>query len=201
MKLVATIFSYLFHPVFAPLFSAYILFQLPTYLNYKISEELIQFIYGVILLNLIITPILITFFLKRKNYINSFEMHTAKERVLPYFVSALFYIFTYFLFRMIQMPHFYLSIFFAAFVVIIVLFVFALFNKKISAHLAGLGGICGMLFMISRLLSVDTTFLMILFIILSGFVASSRMKLNAHSLSELALGFAIGFCVQLLIIS
>jgi len=162
--------------------------------------EMIRFIYGIVVLNLIVSPLFVSLYLKKKGFINSLEMKTTKERSIPYLVSSLFYIFTYFLFQQINFPPFYLAIFRAAIFVIIALMIFSLMGIKASAHLAGMGGLCGMIFMIAILLKVEISVLFIIFILLSGITASARYALKAHSLGELSLGFLLGFGMQLSIL-
>lgn len=199
MPFLARLLSYVFHPIFAPLTSMYILFQLPIYINYKMSSATMGFIYTVILVNLIITPLGVSLYLKRKGFINSLEMPLAKERTIPYLVSSLFYIFTYYLLEKIEFPPFYLAIFKAAALVIIALMLLSLLNIKASAHLAALGGICGMIFVVAFLLKIEITLLLVFFILLSGVVASARYALKAHSFTELIMGFLLGFGMQLFI--
>lgn len=131
--------------------------------------------------------------------ISSLEMHEVNERVIPYLISCIFYAFTYYLLVKISFPVYYLAVFMGATLTILTLLALALLKQKASAHLAGLGGICGMLITIALVLNVDTTNLLILFVILSGLVAFSRLALNAHKPSELVSGFLIGLSFQLFV--
>jgi len=201
MTLFAKILSYLFHPIFAPLYGIALLFSLPIYLNYKIQQQFINFTFSVVLLNLVISPILVSLYLKRKGIIQSLEMSTTKERVIPYLVSAVLYCVTFFLFRQIQMPALYLKFFLGAFLAVVILLIGALFAQKISAHLAALGGICGMLYSISMVSFTETLTWLLLAIIVSGFVASARIILKSHSSIELISGFLLGFGIQLILFS
>ena len=201
MNLFAKIVSYLFHPIFAPLYSVALLFSLPIYLNYKLPQQFINFTYSVVLLNLVVSPILVSLYLKRKGFIESLEMKTTKERVIPYLVSAILYAVTFFLFRQVQMPALYLKFFLGAFFAIVILLIATFFSQKISAHLAGLGGICGILYSISVINFTETLPWLMLAIIVSGFVASARVILKSHSGVELISGFFLGFGIQLILFS
>lgn len=201
MTFFAKFLSYIFHPIFAPLYSIALLFSLPIYLNYKIPQQFINFTFGVVILNLIVSPILVSLYLKRKGLIGSLEMKSAKERILPYLISAILYGVTFFLFRQIQMPALYLKFFLGASFAIVILLIGACFSQKISAHLAGLGGICGMLYSISIVTSTETLGWFLLAIVISGFVASARIALKSHSSLELISGFLLGFGIQLILFS
>ncbi len=201
MTFFAKILSYLFHPIFAPLYSVAVLFSFPIYVNYKLPQQFINFIYSVVLLNLVISPILVSIYLKRKGIIKSLEMKTTKERVIPYLVSAILYCVTFFLFRQIQMPALYLKFFLGAFFAIVVLLIGAILSQKISAHLAALGGVCGMLYSVSIVTFTETLPWLLLAIIVSGLVASARLILKSHSSIELVSGFLLGFGIQLILFS
>ena len=201
MNSFAKVLSYIFHPIFAPIYSVAILFSLPIYLNYKLPQQFVNFTFAVVALNLVVSPILISFYLKRKGLIDSLEMETTKERVLPYLTSAILYAVTFFLFRQVQMPAMYLTFFLGAFFAIIILLIGASFSQKISAHLAGLGGICGMLYSISVVTFTETLTWLLLGIIVSGLVGSARLALKSHSGLELISGFLLGFGIQLILFS
>lgn len=155
----------------------------------------------VVALNLVVSPILVSLYLKRKGVIDSLEMKTTKERMVPYLVSAILYIITFFLFRQIQLPALYLKFFLGASCSILILLIGAGFSQKISAHLAGLGGICGMLYSISIITFTETLGWLLIVILISGLVASSRLVLKSHTGIELISGFLLGFGIQLVIFS
>ncbi len=183
-----------------PLYSIFILFQLPTYLNYRYPSSYFLAIYGLVSINLILFPLVFSLYLKKNKMIQSLKMATVEERVLPYAFSVVMYLITYYLFYQIQFPSTYLNVFLGATMALISLLVFAFFKQKISAHLAGLGGLVGLLLVVNLLLGVNTLNLMLIGLILSGVVASARFLLNAHKLWQLLLGFLIGFSCQVILL-
>ena len=200
IKKTAQFISVLFHPLWVPLIGLYFLFKLPIFINYRLNEEYLYFIYIIFILNLILAPLFISLYLKRQKIIKSLEMNEVKERSIPYLVSILFYIFTYFLLSKISFPSFYLSLFKAATITILLLFIFSLLKMKFSAHLAALGGFLGMLFLVNLYFKMDTNLLIAFTFIITGLVASARLALNAHGFKELFFGFLIGFLSQLSLI-
>lgn len=189
--------SYIFHPIFLPLLSVFILFQLPFYINYKYTLEYRNAIYLILLLNTIILPVLACLYLLNRKVISSMGMPTAKERRIPYFVALVIFIFTLYLLEKINFPFIYLSFFRSVAMSLILLFFLAVANYKVSAHLCGFGGICGMLAVLSISFNVETFEILCLFLLLAGLVGSSRLYLKAHSIDELFLGFLIGFFAQM----
>jgi hypothetical protein len=201
MKSFAQFLSYLFHPIFAPLYAVALLFSLPIYFNYRLSQEFINFTFGVVTLNLVVSPILVSLYLKRKEIIGSLEMKTTKERILPYLVSSILYGVTFFLFRQVHMPALYLKFFLGAFLALVILLLGVGFSQKISAHLAALGGICGLLYSISIVTSTETLGWLLIAILISGFVAAARLALKSHTNIELISGFLLGFGIQVILFS
>ncbi|MEQ8623591.1 MAG: hypothetical protein RJQ00_02675 [Vicingaceae bacterium] len=193
MQKFARFVSYVFHPIFAPLISLYILFQLPLLQNYRLTEFYKQYIYGAMLINLVIVPLLMSFYFKRIGIIKSLEMKTLEERRTPYLMSLIFYFFTLLLLYYTKFPIVYVKAFLGATLVVGALYLFTFLKLKVSAHLSGIGGICGLLFVLSNIYMVELTNLLLLFIVLSGVVATARMTLKAHSYWELSLGFLLGF--------
>lgn len=200
MKRFATFLSYLLHPILSPLISLYILFQLPIVQNYRLSEEYFNFIYLVILINLILIPLTISFYFKDKGYIKSLKMETTQERRIPFLASSVLYVITYFVFQTIGFPEIYLKVFKAACIVVVVLSLLTFFHLKWSAHLSAMGGLLGMLIVVNQTFNINTMLLLIVFTLLSGLLASARLALGAHRLHELALGFSLGLAAQLAIL-
>ncbi len=200
IKRTAQFISVLFHPLWVPLIGLYFLFKLPIFINYRLNEEYLNFVYIIFTLNLVLAPLFISLYLKKQKIIKSLEMKEVKERSLPYLITILFYIFTYFLLSKISFPSFYLSLFKAATVAILLLFIFSLLKMKFSAHLAALGGFLGMLFLVNLYFKIDTNLLIAITLFFSGVVATARLILNAHGFKELFFGFLIGFLSQLSLI-
>ena len=196
MRLVAKLNSYLFHPIFAPLVSIYLLFELPIYLNYKYNQTYQHYVYAIIGLNLIIIPLLINLYLKKKKMISNLSMPNVNERVLPYLISCIFFTLTFFLLKEINFPDFYLKVFQAACLSVLTLLVLALLRQKISAHMVGLGGIIGMLSLVSIFFGLDLSILLVILFLIAGLTGSSRLYLNAHNLAQVFIGFAVGFAWQ-----
>lgn len=196
MKVVAKLNSYLFHPIFAPIMSIYLLFELPIYLNYKYNETYQHYVYAIIGLNLIIIPLLINLYLKKKKMISSLSMPNVNERVLPYLISCIFFTLTFFLLQEINFPELYLKVFQAACLSVLTLLILAMLKQKVSAHMVGIGGIIGMLTVVSTFFDLDLSILLVVAILIAGITASSRLYLNAHSLLQVFIGFAIGFAWQ-----
>ena len=87
--------SIIFQPIFVPLYSLVIIFNANTYITYAVQPEVKQFIYLITILNTIILPVGVFYYFYRTKLIQSFHMHTAKERSLPFLTTLVFHLSTF----------------------------------------------------------------------------------------------------------
>ena len=67
---------------------------------------------------------------------------------------------------------------------------------KISSHMVAMGAVMGAVTGISLLLAINLKLLIIMIILVSGLVAYSRLKLNAHFPVQVYAGFMLGVVVM-----
>ena len=84
--------------------------------------------------------------------------------------------------------------------VFLVFLIYFLLNWKVSAHMAGMGGIIGAIIAFSIKLSVNMVLALMIFILIAGLVGFARLKLNAHTPGQIYTGFMIGLLTQLLLV-
>lgn len=200
MKQAAQIISLVFHPIFAPLWAAVVLFQQPLYLNYSYPSSYYWAIYACLFFNLVFIPLSMIYYLKKQGLIESFQMQKVEERVYPYGIILLFYALTSWLFWSINLPVYYLAILLCSTLSIVFLLLLALLQVKVSAHLTAIAGILGMLITVNQIYGMDTLLLLSMAVILCGLIASSRLVLKAHKPTELVFGFFLGLGTQLLLL-
>lgn len=190
------VISYLLHPLLIPSLGLLILFNTNTYLNFSIPSEYKQVIYLLVFLNTFCMPFLVSYIMLRRKYIKSLEMKSSGERKLPYLVTLIFYGFTLYLLREASIPH--LIYLFLAGATAAVFFTLLINLKwKISAHMVGMGGLCGALIAFSLKLSVNILPFIFLFIFLSGLLGLARLKTGAHNPAQVYAGFLLGLITQL----
>ena len=143
--------------------------------------------------------------------IDSLEMKDKSERIGPYIITGIFYLW---MFRNFlsnpEIPPAYTSFVLGATIGLFIAFFINLFSK-ISAHAVGMGGLIAMV-LITMLryhhgpFTVDLAFLgvlqlnmsivLMLVIILAGLVGTSRLLLKAHEPQDVYGGFLVGFFAQ-----
>lgn len=196
LKTVAKFFSYVFHPLVIPTLGMIIIFNSNSYVNFAIPYELKREVIILVGFYTFVIPTLFTLFLQNRGYIQSLEMETTKERIIPYGFTIIFYFFTIYLMMKALIPPIIFNFMVGALVSVILAFVVNL-KWKISAHMIGIGGLTGALIASSFLLNVNLLSYITLCILISGLVASSRLFLNAHNPGQLIIGFFMGMICQI----
>jgi membrane-associated phospholipid phosphatase len=73
------------------------------------------------------------------------------------------------------------------------------FKLKISLHTAAIGGLMGFLIYFSYHYKLNIVIIFSILFILSGLIGTSRLKLKAHKISEVSLGYLIGIISQFIV--
>ncbi|MDB4655222.1 phosphatase PAP2 family protein [Flavobacteriales bacterium] len=190
-KKFAMAMSIIFQPIFVPIYSLIILFNADTYITYAVQSEVKKFIYLITLLNTVILPIGVFYYFYRAKLIDSFHMHTAKERSLPFLTTIVFHLSTFYLFTKAPMPSLFPNLVLGAVFSVATAFVINL-KWKVSIHMLGMGGIVGTIIGLILRYQVDAIQLVMALVILSGVVGYSRLRLDAHTPLQVYVGFVLG---------
>lgn len=190
-KKIANFVSYLFHPLLMPTYSLILLFQIKSYLYFAMPFKAKMAIIAIIFVNTAFIPALVFIFMKLRNIISSLKMEDRKERILPFFVTAVFYFGSFIILRKFHLPSIiYYLIFGSACLIIIALTIN--FWWKISIHMMGIGGLTGGLICASLYLSFNPLFFVPLAILIAGLIGFSRLKLLAHTPLQVYGGYLTG---------
>ncbi|MCF8459730.1 MAG: hypothetical protein K9G46_03330 [Flavobacteriales bacterium] len=190
-KKFATAISVIFQPIFVPLYSLIILFHAETFITYGVQPEVRKFIFLITFLNTIILPIGVFYYFYRTKLIDSFHMHTAKERSLPFLTTIVFHMSTFYMFSKAPMPSLFPNLILGAAFSVAVAFVINL-KWKVSIHMLGMGGIVGTILGLALRYQVNATELIMALVVVSGIVGYSRLKLDAHTPLQVYVGFVLG---------
>ncbi|MGQ1889643.1 PAP2 family protein [Thermophagus sp. OGC60D27] len=193
MKLFSKILSFLFHPMLMPtLGTFFILNSIPhhTLLPFAVKRLL----YIIVFTSTCLLPLsLLPLFLQVK-LIKSFEMKTSRERIFPALASAVFYFLGYYILSRLNISTLVESFQLASLFAIMVAAAIS-YYWKISLHALAAGGITGLVIAIMFGQSLDLFYLLSLIIIISGIISTARLYLNAHSPSQVYVGYLTGIIV------
>ena len=197
-KFLAKVFSIVFHPILLPTIGMIILFNSGSVLEF-IPYQAKKVILLIVFFSTAVLPLTFVPFFIFQKVVKSVQMDDAKERLIPFAVTSILYAFSYYLLIRLGAPN---TI--AKFILIGAITVFALFILsffwKVSAHMAGLGGLFGALIAVSFNLNVNLEYFIIPVAIVSGLLGFSRLLLNKHKPYQIYSGWLLGMAVALMVL-
>ncbi len=190
----AKFISWVFHPLFVPLFTLVLLFQQEYYFVLILTPEAKWFIAAIVFLNTCIFPALLMLFFKWRGLISSLHMPEKEERVFPYIMMSVFYYLTYYLFSELKLPDVFF-IYISGATVLIISILLINFIWKISVHMAAMGAAAGAFAGMAILYELPVMHVLVWLIAAAGFTGFARLKLKAHSPAQVYGGYLLGFAV------
>lgn len=196
LKILATIASYVFHPVFMPTVMAIVLYNLaPTSFAGINSADFGKMLLPIII-NTLFFPLVATLLIKATGFIESIHMHTTKDRIIPLLASMIFYFWAYNVFKNIPAPAILKVLLLGSFWGVIVVFMINIF-VKISMHTAAAGSMIGILLVLMFTSPINMVLPLFIALVIAGIIGTARMILGAHHKAEIWLGYFMGILVQL----
>ena len=211
-KAFAHIISVIFHPL---LMVTYMLILLMNINPFLFGFNSIQGNFKLVLLvfaSTFVIPLFGVLIMKQIGLIQSFQMKDKLERVGPYIITAIFYLWMFInLFNNPTIPRAFSTFLLGSVIGLFITFFINIF-LKISAHTVGVGGLMMMvgitLFNFSYgtfglslgslgVIHVSVATLLMIVILLAGIVGTSRLILKAHTAQEIILGYAVGVFSQI----
>lgn len=188
--------SYLFHPILSPIIATLVyLIILPRHTSQQLNIAIITMVFiGTYLL-----PIFFMIFLKKSNAIETFHLENVIERKMPVLLMVMV---AYLLATIIKNASsaMELALFFYGMTVGLIIAYLLIYKKfKISLHMLGIGGLLGFFIFVSYHYKLNLILLISFLFIIAGFIAISRIKLKAHTLKEVYLGFVVGLGSEIIV--
>jgi len=162
------------------------------------SNEMQLFLLGLTFIATFLLPLLNALLLLKMKQITSLTMEARQERKIPYLTAAIFYFTESYFLMNTDVPVLVKALMFGATLLVVSVLLINLF-WKISAHMVGIGGLCGVMLAISYRLQINLHVVLILLFLIAGLAAFSRLKLNAHNPAQVYVGFLLGVSVQLIL--
>jgi membrane-associated phospholipid phosphatase len=188
----AKIVSVVFHPVILPTLGFILLFTSGFY-NSMLTNDAKQFILLVIFFSTATIPMLSVSLLALNSKFD-FLMPNNRDRIIPLlFTSVSYYIGFMLLGRIHFLPVF--KLFMIASVLLIIALLLISFKWNISVHMAALGAVTATFFALSFRGGVNPMTAIVVVVIGSGLVGTSRLVLNKNNLLQVAAGYILGFFI------
>lgn len=189
--------SYIFHPLFLPLVAVLIYFIItPRYIELDIVSAQVL---ATAILTLIIP--LITFFLLRNlGVVQTIHLREVKERKMPLMLQCALLLL---IIKMVYDPYdspelyyFFVGVLFSALSALIL----SMLNFKASLHQIGISGITIFTVALSVHFQINMLWAIAVLLFVNGWVATSRLHSQAHSFSEITVGFFVGIVPQFIVL-
>jgi hypothetical protein len=207
----ARVVSTLFHPLLILTYMLILLLLVNPYsfgVN-QISEQTSLIL--LVFLSTFLIPAFSVLMMKFLGMIESLELKSKQERIGPYIITGIFYLWIFINFKNNpNIPAAYTSFVLGSTIALFVAFFINIFSK-ISAHTVGMGGLTGMIAITMLLFNYDSftvempllgiiqvsmNSVLMIVIVLAGSVGTARLLLKAHEHKDLYGGFLVGFSTQ-----
>ena len=190
--------SYIFHPLIMPLVGVIFYFsKTPRFIPDPVIKAKV---FSISILTVIL-PILLYFLLKTIKQVESLELKTNKERIIPLILNLLILILI--LKRVLpyeeipELYYFYLGILFSSLTCLFL----AILKFKASIHMIGSAGFFMFAIALSIHFKININGTIALMCVIIGAIATSRLHLKAHTTAELLIGFIVGLLPQMMLLN
>jgi len=186
-------FTYIFHPLFIPVYAT--LFYFFVTQGYFHGPE-IYLVFIQVLILTVLLPVSFYYLLRSLGKLKSSVLLDKKERKLPLALYALLLLMlTEYSLKGISVPELYYY-FLGTLISTVVALALVLAGLKASLHMLAMASFTMFIISLSAYYHLQFLPLIALIIICCGFVASSRLEARAHTMGELLLGTLVGILPQ-----
>lgn len=188
----AKFFSFIFNPFIIPILGFLILFyNMPS--TEFFSARMRNILSAIVFISSFAMPIVFIMLLSALSKINRNMMHHS-DRIFPYIFSAFSVFMGARLLSQLPIPNIFSVYMTGAGITLIVLFLVTT-KWKISGHASGMGGLLGLLLATAFKYNVNLTVYIILAILISGIIGSSRIYLKKHTPAQVYNGYACSMAI------
>jgi len=197
LKKIFPLFSYLFHPIFIPVYASLIYFFF--YDSYYTNPEIYFAVFQIVIITILL-PILFYFILQTVGKVNSVMISEVSQRKTPLVIQCFLTILL--VRKSITLEHFpeFYFFFLGGLLSTALALVFVFFKTKASLHMLGISGLTLFVIGLSIHNQTQNIYMIAFFVLMNGVVASSRLEMKAHTPKELVIGFLLGIIPQLLLL-
>lgn len=193
-KKLAQFLSYLLHPAIVPALATFIILgAIPGH----IPQQQVWYITLFVLLSTYFMPAVFSVLMKTVGLIQSLHMSDPRDRRYPFIVSIIFFLFTAHTLGQQGAPIEIVRVLLSSAMTITLFFTLLRFTK-LSVHLAGMGGLTATCVYLSHHYEVMMLEIIAIVILFSGLLATARLVLKAHTMSQVILGYSAGLIITFL---
>lgn len=200
LRVGAKIISYLFHPIFIPVYLSWLIIRTQSYLFGAFSDwEKTMFIARFAVMY-IMFPLISVLLMKALGFVNSVYLRTQKDRIIPYVVCMIYYWWMwYVLHNQPEYPRQFVILSFAIFLASIG-GLLANIRLKISMHAIAGGLMASFVMLLGFSQDVNFGIFISIAILLAGVICTARFIDSDHTAREVYMGTLVGVLSLLLAI-
>jgi hypothetical protein len=198
VKWFAHVVSYVFHPLFIPVYVTLFALYVHPLLFAGYSDVMKVRLTATIFVNLTMLPAVTVFLCWRLKFISNVYMDTQKERVIPLAAAMIFYFWCWFVLKTNgSIPDMFRQFLLGSFITIIGAWL-ANIAFKVSLHALAMGGVFCFMLLLTFNVEGSSAQYFALAVVVSGIVCSARLIVSSHRPFDVYAGFIIGGVSQLL---
>jgi len=190
-KRLTQLISIIFHPIIMPVAGLIIISNSGIYAS-VIEPSLRNYLYFVFITFTVLLPLALVPLYYYTGLVKNINMSGKNERLVPFYITLILYFAAYLLVKSLPLSRIYDKFMLSACTTLSIVFIVSIF-WKISAHMAGVGGITGLLAVLSYIFNADMMFFLITLIIVAGLTGYARLQEGSHSPLQVYIGFLAGF--------
>lgn len=193
MKKILPVFSYLFHPIFIPIFGALLYFELNE--NFFVIEQIYLILIQISII-MVFIPICFFYLLRTLGKVDSIMLSSVAERKIPLAVQAV--LIGILIGKSITadtVPELY-YFFLGGLASTMMTLVLSLLRVKASLHMMSIVALTAFTIGLSMHNQINALYIIAFLILANGLVAASRLEMKAHNDTELIIGILCGLLPQ-----
>ncbi|MEJ7770222.1 MAG: hypothetical protein WKF89_20555 [Chitinophagaceae bacterium] len=198
LRLIANLFSFIFHPLFIPGYIAgFLIFVHPyAFSGFDSRLKMLRFI-SVVLLTAFF-PAFVVFLLRRLGLIQNIYLKTQKERIIPYVSSMFFFFWIFHVSRNLSdSPRFFILLLLGVFISSIAALMANIYFK-VSMHAIAMGAMVTFFEMMAMQGNFSMGIYLSASVLIAGLVCTSRLIVSDHHPFEVYAGLFLGILSQAL---
>jgi len=198
LKLIAKTISWIFHPVFIPVYVLVFLLKIQPHLFVGLSPLKKTFTIIQFAVMYAFFPVVTALLLKALGFIDSIFMKTQKDRIIPYVICMIYYFWVWYVIKNQSVYPDELIKFSLAIFITSVLGLMSNAYMKISMHAMAMGVLMAFVLLLAWNDSLDSGIYISVALFLTGLVCTARLIVSDHSNKEIYTGLFLGIASLLI---
>ena len=196
IRILAIIISYVFHPLFIPLYLTYFIIEVRSYQFDGLSDWIRLTKLLKVAVSCTFLPLVTVLLLRGLKFIDSVFLRTQRDRIIPYVICMIFYFWNWYTFKNIHDVKDLVSSSMAIFNASVFGFL-ANITMKVSMHAIAAGVMTTFIALLAFEESISMSFYLSVAVLISGLVCTSRLIVSDHTPKQIYFGLFIGIFSQL----